>query len=242
VSGVADLPSKSEINRCGEFLVERIYGVGIGALDQDGWDKYHHAIRVVTAFRTAHATPLVKVNTGLRSFVNTCGVQGAVTQRHKRVPRIIRKLHRMPRTSLARLEDIGGCRVVLAEPDDLEVLREHIEQRWSHQIKRRRDYIEQPKAMGYRAVHLVIERDERRIEIQLRTRGQQDWAEAVESIDSRLNLNLKDEDGPPELSEYFNIAATVIYLSEYGKPIASDLVTQFEAARQAVIRAGYYAH
>lgn len=71
---------------------------------------------------------------------------------------------------------------------------------WKPHLKRDpRDYIEFPKAIGYRAVHFVVTRDDRAIEVQLRTRGQQQWADAVEAIDARIDLSLKDGVGPERL-------------------------------------------
>lgn len=86
-------------------------------------------------------------------------------------------------------------------------------------------------------------RDERAIEVQLRTRGQQQWAEAAEAADARLGtrgVNLKDGDAPPEMLEYFQVAGELIYRREYGLPLASDLIDRFDAARGAVVQAKYY--
>lgn len=177
---------------------------------------------------------------GLVSFVRSVGVTGAVTQRLKREPRIVRKLHRMEGTLLARLEDVGGCRVVVTDGPELELLRAWMTKKWKAQIVRERDYIEFPKDLGYRAVHMVVERDDRRIEVQLRTRGQQQWADAIEAADSRLRLTLKDGSGPVEMEQYFSLTGEVIYSREYGLAIDPELLARFQAARDAVIAAGYY--
>ena len=104
-----------------------------------------------------------KVRYGLRSMVRSEDTDEAIAQRLKRVPRIVRKLHRMQNSMLARLEDIGGCRAVLRDGDELERVRARIVTNWRHQSKREpRDYISQPKPMGYRAVHLVVVRDSER--------------------------------------------------------------------------------
>ncbi len=71
-------------------------------------------------------------------------------------------------------------------------------------------------------MHYVVVRDGRAIEVQLRTRGQQQWADAAESADARLSgvgVNLKDGEGPAEMIEYFAAAGELIFLREYGLEI-----------------------
>ncbi|MER7070990.1 RelA/SpoT domain-containing protein [Terrabacter sp. NPDC000476] len=236
---IIELPSKTKINKSG-ILLKQVFHDGVipeGLLLEDldeAWDT-------VNRFRAAHAYPMQKVRYGLRSMVRTQGASEVVSQRLKRVPRIVRKLHRMGNSNLARLEDIGGCRAVLKDGPELERVRRHVERQWRGQLAREpRDYIATPKDIGYRAVHLVVRRDERAIEVQLRTRGQQEWADAVEVADARLGLNLKDGVGPADMVEYFAVSGDVIYLREYGLPIDSTVLDRFEQARRAVIEAGYY--
>lgn len=142
---------------------------------------------------------------------------------------------------LASLEDIGGVRAVLANGPELERVSQRVMRNWRNQLLREpRNYIDQPKEIGYRAIHFVVERDGRAVEVQLRTRGQQQWADAVEAADARLGLTLKDGVGPPEMVEYFAAAGEVIFLREYGRTVPADLVERFQAARNAVVQAGYY--
>lgn len=175
-------------------------------------------------------------------------VEVVVGQRLKRVPRIVRKLQRTVgsesgRTALARLEDIGGVRAILRDGGELDRVRLRLERRWGSSFRRQRDYIKNPKDIGYRAVHLVVVRDDCAIEIQLRTRGQQQWADAAEAADARhgpRGVNLKDNEAPVEMLEYFSAAGEVIYHREYGIAMSSELTRRFDAARRAVIAAGYY--
>lgn len=206
-------------------------------------------MRVISWFRAEHGYPMTKVRLGLASMVRTEGADVAVSQRLKRVPRIIRKLQRTVgsptgRTALPRLEDIGGVRAVLRDGAELERVRRRVERYWKNDYAREpRDYIEKPKQIGYRAVHFVVRRDGRAIEVQLRTRGQQQWADAAESADARLahrGVNLKDSEGPEEMLEYFSTAGEVIYRREYGRDMTPELENRFKAARQAVIEAGYF--
>lgn len=230
------LPSKSRINKCGQYLQD-LYS---GKTRISDYAEHREAVSVVTDFRAAHAYPMQKMRYGLRSFVRSEGADEAITQRLKRLPRIIRKLDRMENSMLARLEDIGGVRAVLFDGPELERVAAHMVDRWGHQLKRERDYITVPKDIGYRAKHYVFERDGRRVEVQLRTRGQQEWADAVEAIDARRGLNLKDGTGPVDLVGYFEAAGELIYVNEYGLDPDLDLIERFNEARQTVIEAGYY--
>ena len=241
------LPSKTRINKCGE-LVRRWYYDGEDDEVFD-WDEIDEALTVIRAFREAHAYPLAKVRYGLRSMIRTECAHEAIGQRLKRVPRIIRKLQRTVdspygKTSLARLEDIGGVRAVVANGAELDAVRRRIERNWSSAFKRDpRDYIAQPKPEGYRAVHFVVVRDSRAIEVQLRTRGQQQWAEAAENADNRLarkGVRLKDGEAPAEVLEYFATAGEVIHNREYGLDVSPQLRRRFAEARTAVVDAGYY--
>lgn len=234
LSPITRLPSKSAIDRAGNALT-----ASSGRRAAMDIEDVEAAVQIVTDFRAAHAYPLQKVRYGLRSFIRTEEVTEALSQRLKRVPRIIRKLDRMGSTRLSTLEDIGGCRAVFASYDELERVRQRLVRAW--RPKRERDYAASPKSMGYRAYHATVIRDGRAIEVQLRTVGQQQWAEAVEAADARLALNLKDEDGPVEMQRYFRLAAEVINGHERGMIMPDGLLAQFEDARRAVIETGYYA-
>jgi len=233
------LPSKGHINRCGEYLAD-----GQRQEYPPAWfdnDRFFEAHAVISNYRAAHQRPLSSVTVGLRQIVRS-ETQDAplVSQRLKRVPRIIRKLARMEKTNLARLEDIGGCRAVLDDAETLARVWAHVEKTWGQTIVRRRDYVQNPNAMGYRAIHLTVQRGGRRIEVQLRTQGQQSWANAIESADSNHNLTLKDGAGPESMLRYFSTAGDVIYHQEYGIALPDALRSRLNEATDKVITEGYY--
>lgn len=232
------LPSRTYIDKCGWALVDYWHGrpmqTPIPSIAEAD------AIAVLNAFRRAHESPLLRIRIGLAGFARTVGVPGVVTQRLKRRPRIVRKLARLRNSRLSRLQDIGGCRIVFRTPEDLARVRRHLEKTWGDNIIRTTDHVTQPNHAGYRAIHIVVERDGRHIEVQLRTRGQQQWADAVEAADSRHTLTLKDGTGPPEMMEYFIAASDMIHASEYGEPITPAMSDRFRAARNVVVRRGYY--
>ena len=108
-----------------------------------------------------------------------------MSQRLKRLHRIVEKLSREEHRTmrLSQMDDVGGCRVVVASLAELWRVRERVIDNWRRQLRDERDYIGCPKSDGYRALHLVVERDGRLIEIQLRTRLQHLWAAHVERLE-----------------------------------------------------------
>ena len=61
-------------------------------------------------------------------------------------------------------------------PEDAVAIGRRIRKNWSRDFTRDpRDYVAFPKDIGYRAVHYIVRRDGRAIEVQVRTRGQQQW-------------------------------------------------------------------
>lgn len=225
-------PSKGEINRSGALLRELVQS----GLPWDGdEDDLFNALDVVTSYRAGFQSPLTKTAVGLRQFVQRESSEVIVAQRLKRLPTIIDKLVRMPRTNLARLEDIGGCRAVLpGGRTEIEGVLRRIRRNWN--VIRERDYMAQPKEIGYRGLHVVVERDDRRLEIQLRTPGQQDWAEMVERIDGRLGTRLKDGEGPDGLRRYLQLAGLGIDLAERGLETTSDFEQEFTQVREQALQ------
>ena len=235
VASPQSLPTKGTIDRAGAFIVAM-------ANDAEDFDveKYLDAYEVLDLFRAAHQSPMTRVTMGLRSIVKTATrADPIVSQRLKRSPRIVRKLIRMENSNLARLEDIGGCRAVVQDLEQFEAVRSRIERVWGDQVRRRRDYLAEVPDSGYRAAHWVVERGGRRIEVQVRTRLQQQWANAVESADSRLDLTLKDGVGPDSMLEYFRALGDYIYSIDIGKP-DSSLRERLTAAEDTVIEQGFY--
>lgn len=187
---------------------------------------------IVFDFRASFQRPLDKVTIQLRRFVRREVEEVIVAQRLKRLPTIIDKLGRQPSMDITRMQDIGGCRAVLPSAREVEQVASRITQHW--RIDRAYDYVTDPKPSGYRATHLVVIRDGRLIEIQLRTPGQQQWAEAVERAGSRLRVSVKDGQGPPEILRFFELLGSVIALEEAGEAADDAVVRELESLSKQV--------
>ena len=206
--------SKSAIDRAGAELRKW------WSIDEDDVLPPDQAAEALFAFRAEFPGPMKKVTVGLRQFVvRECepNATPAVGQRLKRAPQIVAKLWRHQTMKLSRMQDVGGCRaILLGGHDEVARVAARIERNWK--IKHRKHYtLEAPAESGYRALHVVVERDERLIEIQLRTEREHEWAEAIERTDKRLGLDMKSGEGPPELLEYFRLAADGLAYEDAGE-------------------------
>lgn len=229
------LPSKTRVNRAGERLADYL------GLQRELSDQALLAeIAIVLDWRAQHAYPMALVMPGLRNWVanhSTAGI--APAQRLKRMTQIVGKLQRYPGMKLARMQDVGGCRAVLRDGDEVEEVHRRIRRHWT--IVHTTDYRTQPRSdTGYRALHVMVaKRDrisgqDRTVEIQLRTLDEHRWAETVMATGNRLGYPVRDGTGPPELIEYFRMASDVLWLKAQGTSIDPSFAKRFEALREQV--------
>lgn len=229
--------SRSQINKAGDVL--RAYWQDP---DADIDPTVEHALELAWRYRAEFQVPLTKVVMGLRSFVRSEGalavVSGAkiprpvVAQRLKRMPAILDKLGRFSQMDLSRMQDIAGCRAIVPSQDAVHRLVRRIRRR-SWQIVEEYDYVSRPKNTGYRAVHLIVLRDHRLIEIQLRTVQQHDWAEAVESATFATGFHLKDGQGPTEVVTLFERAAYALERTTLGETMGAEFDAEYRRLQEA---------
>lgn len=203
-------PSQSGAKKAGDRLKRYVRDGGRVGDIGPGHDL-HGSLEIVQQWRGRFGPPITGVRMGVISMAKTCGVDADVTQRHKRVERIVQKLARPNSTSLPRMQDIAGVRAVVDDLDDLRRLEDHVRARWSQGesatagvIVDDADYITRPRASGYRAVHLIVNYNGLLVELQLRTAVQQAWAEMVEQVGRMINLELKAGEEPDELKGFLN--------------------------------------
>jgi putative GTP pyrophosphokinase len=193
------------------------------------------------AFRETFQDPLRKTVMGLRSMVKSevpafkaTGARVPVVQRLKRREQILWKLARFPDSKLSNMGDIGGCRAVLGSRAEVEGVLKRIRKNWRVH-GRIRDMRDEAAPSGYRAMHVIVVRDGRRIEIQLRTPHEHEWALAVERTGVRLGYGLKEGEGPADLLEYFRLASDGLYLESRGAEPEPAFTRAFDAARKRVL-------
>lgn len=235
MSPFAEPPSKTRVDKAGARLRDQAIGPVI--LDAVADQIREADISTVTEYRRSYADPLLKVRMGLTSFKATIGYpDAAITQRTKRYSRIVTKLVRFPRLRLSQMQDIGGVRVVMNGLAESDAMVDKVLQQWGDHVRRHDDYASNPQDSGYRGHHVVVLRDDRLIEIQIRTENQHTWAESVESIGRMIGLELKWGDGPEEIFGYYSLLGEVVDLADQGADISNDLVRRTRAAEDEARR------
>jgi putative GTP pyrophosphokinase len=212
--------SKNQVDKAGAFLREW------WKMPTEVDDDVRAAVNVVWEYRSGFTYATTKVAANLRYYVSRTGSEFVVAQRWKRLPRILDKMERHPRMRLSQMQDVGGCRAILPDQDAVNKVIEGFTKNWD--IITVDDYVTDPRSTGYRAIHAIVKKDERPVEVQLRTTGQQDWADEIERIDGLIPDNLKDGEGPAEVIKYTKMLADVIAAQEAGNP--SDSATLVELA------------
>ena len=193
------------------------------------------ALRIVDNWRSAHAYPLHVFYMNLRG---RCGSRKdiLVAERLKRMDSIVGKLQREEGMQLYRMQDLGGCRMVLPTLQDVYTYSERFQKsRIRHELKRTYDYIQTPKKSGYRSLHLVYRfksdtpdkeiynQYPMLIELQFRTHLQHIWATALETIGLFTNQALKAGQGSEEILRFFVVVSSLFAIRE-GCPIAPGTV------------------
>jgi ppGpp synthetase/RelA/SpoT-type nucleotidyltranferase len=210
------------VKRAGRLVRQARRGDGV-----PDFDKLIEAIDIIEAHRATFKTPLVTANNGLRSMVRTLGLNGQVSQRLKRMSTILDKLDREPTLALDRMQDIGGCRVVLPDRDDVYRLRDRLVNR--RPPLRVSDYIAEPRMSGYRGVHVVVEYGTtcpRSIEVQLRTVAMHQWATAVEEISGNSQVNYK-MDGATPMQRFLECYSRLLECVDLGINPSPELVDEY---------------
>lgn len=222
--------SKSQIDDAGILLREWVSGAGDGYVDDASVDG---ALRVLVVYRQSFAAPAKTVEESLAGLLAELAPDAQLTGRPKRAGAIVHKLVRHRSMRLTQMADIAGLRVRFSEDDPkVRHLCQRIEARWP--AAKFIDYVVKPKPTGYRAIHVLIETDDRLVEVQLRTASQNRWADEVELAAGRLDIALKDGEGPEELVRYFERAAYKLAIEEQGGEPDEVFKHDFEDLRREV--------
>lgn len=204
------------------------------------------ALVVVDNWRAAHAYPLHVFYSNLRQKAGS-REDIIVAQRLKRLDSIEKKLQREDGMKLYRMQDLGGCRVVLPTLDEVySFSRKYETSRIRHEQKKVNDYIVNPKASGYRSLHMVyrfhsdtagkeiFNEYNMLIELQFRTHLQHIWATAVETFGLFTNQELKASEGADYEKRFFVLVSSLFALRERCPVVPStiddekELITEIE--------------
>jgi putative GTP pyrophosphokinase len=218
--------SRSQVDKAGEILSSPPQG----PLTIEDADKQIWAYDVLSNWRACHNYPINTFQATLRDRLENIDDDATVAQRLKRFPSIVLKLQRFHGMKLARMQDIGGLRAIV---DSIASVRK-LEQKYRaptpsfrHKLVSWKDYIANPKADGYRSVHLVYRYqnpqtpayDGLLLELQLRSRLQHAWATAVETMGTFLGQALKSGYGDDKWRKFFEVSGAALALLEKSPPV-----------------------
>jgi putative GTP pyrophosphokinase len=178
--------------------------------------KYKEAVKVLREWRRQHLRPTEIAFSCLLKNAKQLKSQFVASFRLKRQESIINKLRRkQAHYKLGELDDIGGCRLIVKNLEDLHKIISIIQaddQLGQKNITKEKDYISKPEKSGYRSYHYLARIHDPsdssrnyRIEIQIRTFLEHYWATALETFSEISGINLKDPEVlstiPPEMKQ-----------------------------------------
>lgn len=215
--------SKKAVRRAGDYLIG----------DTPNLENFFEASEILVNWRSSHAYPLQSMLGYYRKKAFEVDPNAVVAKRLKRTPSILAKLQREDGMKLDRMEDIGGCRIVVSNKNQVYQIRNAIVDGSTRNILRReRDYIRQPKPSGYRGIHLVYRYNGSKqqfsthfVELQIRSKVQHSWATAVEVVGTFTGQSLKASKGHDAWLNFFKLAS-IAFADIEGKALAQNAGTK----------------
>ena len=131
---------------------------------------------------------------------------------------------------LANMQDIGGCRAVLNSIDEVRRVQSRLAR--NRPPLRVSDYIAVPRPSGYRGVHVVVQYDERPVEVQIRTQVMHARAITVERLGGRLGEDLKSGYGPEPLLALLEGISEVMAVEEENGVVGREALDRLAALRR----------
>lgn len=216
--------SKRQINNAGKILSKQNINE----------NERQEALEIINNWRSSHAYPLSVIANNLRRN----NKNALVVQRLKRLDSIVSKLERIDTMELYRMQDLGGCRVIVDTIEDVYQAEQQFEHSSARHIKKGfKDYIQNPKISGYRCFHAIYKYHSDKvdtynknmlIEIQFRTKLQHLWATALETMGLYEKQNLKAGQGDESVLRFFTLMSSIFALVE-GTPVCPDTSDDFKA-------------
>ncbi len=230
--------SKERINRAGDILIS----------ESSSEEEKNTAIEILDNWRAIHSYPMHVFKIRLKSKATSVDKNAFTAQRLKRVPAIINKLKRSyngrpPTMKLSQMQDIGGCRAVLANVSQVRKLYQdyYLKGDLKHKRVGEKDYVENPKQDGYRSIHIIYkyfsdkgkkEYNGLLVEIQIRSKLQHIWATAIETVDFFTRQAIKSNEGQEEWMEFFRLVSTAFAKMEGCAPVPNTPTDEKELYSQ----------
>lgn len=213
--------TNGEINRLGdkvraEYVTDSLAGETLNELQN---------------YRISHKDTLARVFNVLCNINRKMSKENIVTYRIKRFESIIGKLYRYPEMQFSRMWDIGGCRCIVNNNEEVYKLKELIEKNDNLTIRKINDYIDTPQSEGYKSLHLYIslKSDTRTvIELQVRNKEDHNWATLVEITDLLFDAKLKEYGRDKELLRFHYLLSKRFDLSTDEKKEIAKTISKYK--------------
>ena len=207
--------SSKEIDNAGKIIISKAYNVF----------DYAEAVVKVDDWRKLHLPVIELLASQVALLLDSNGIDVAFSsQRLKRMISIKEKLMRSASMGLGGVQDIGGGRFVFNDMESLLKAKDCIANasfpdfKLDHELY---DYISRPKNSGYRSIHFVYkysmpdsDLDGMRVELQIRTKLQHDWATAVETAELISRSSLKASQGDQAWLDFFKLVSAIFAFRE----------------------------
>ncbi|RUM45796.1 MAG: (p)ppGpp synthetase [Hydrogenimonas sp.] len=219
--------SKSKIDKAGKYLSQKVF---------DSESDELEAEIIFDEYRQAHLQPLTETTIQIQNWLSSYQGQYYIAQRLKRKPQILRKLRRFS-VRLTQLQDIAGNRIIVDTNRDIDKIRLFIKEKLSSsndlKIYKERDYRELGRDdTGYRALHIILEKNGLKIELQIRSSAQHYWSESIERTSVIYGYRLKENIGNKKVLEYFKLLSNVFYEIESGREPNPEIKIKLDKKRE----------
>lgn len=210
--------SKNQVDMAGKRIINQDLDTEIRKKD----------LLTIDNWRASHAYPMHAIYNTLKKKLKS-HKNIVLAQRLKRLDTILNKLKRFPDMNLSRMQDLGGCRVIFPNLQELKIFKDSlVRSKMNHLLVNEKNYIKTPNSdTGYRGYHLIYKYNSDKmpqyngllIEIQLRTKLQHLWATAVETVGMFTQNGLKFNQGEKIWLRFFQLASMIFAAEEHQKRI-----------------------
>jgi putative GTP pyrophosphokinase len=188
---VSETLSKSQIDKLGERLKSDV----VSDSDLELLDRFRRT------FGPAYETVVSTIRDTLKM---------EPTGRPAKTIESVREKLRRESMRLTQIQDIAGCRIVIPAIHDQDRAVIRLGEKFGDGVVVDR---RQKPSYGYRAVHVIVRRAERQVEIQIRTELQHQWAEVSEKA-ADSDPGIKYGKGDPEQGSLLSRLSDAIYEHE----------------------------
>ena len=225
--------SNSAVTKAGKIIRAYMNHSDSNGIHNISEEQFTNALIILRKYRENHTPCLLILSNLLQEKLERLGISknAIISSRTKRLESISMKLVRFPTTRLSQLDDLVGIRVTLPDMQSLnkfikdKVFCEIINSDYINNDIKIHDYIYEPKSDGYRGIHQVfsckVKDKDFKIELQIRTKIQHEWATIVEILGSLNEVSFKTGEGHEEYLYFLKLTSVLFSIEEESPVIPS---------------------